>query len=322
MSLIRLSPVLMLFSVFAAYSSEGLSWPELIHGVNQARLSIENGEVEYLFLLNYAAEKSEEEIAVWMQTEKQKELEAFTPDPFLPDIGLKEFEEQYLLPYLNYWGPRYGEHTTIEKASIAFEILETNKSYPKVYQYKLRIQEQPGITVEHQASHFPQPGRFYCLTYDTHLQVKEDIGDIIFSTPSVHTSNSDDYDGFRHLWALGRSVYHVPTSAKLIGKEQIDGVECYVLGFQGEDSKHVTIWVDPGKTFCIRRSEVRSHSDAPAVEYLGVFKKFQRFGDIWYPTVVEKYPKKGGMLKSYGFKILAAAFNVRFPKDFFSIGGE
>ena len=79
---IGLPILLTLFYVGSVYPSNDLSVAELIHGVNQARLEIENGEVQYLFFYNYPAQKSEEEIAAWMQAEKEKELKAFTPDAF------------------------------------------------------------------------------------------------------------------------------------------------------------------------------------------------------------------------------------------------
>ena len=334
---IGLPILLTLFYVGSVYPSNDLSVAELIHGVNQARLEIENGEVQYLFFYNYPAQKSEEEIAAWMQAEKEKELKAFTPDAFFPNIGLKEFEEQYLIPNLNYWAKWERARTDIEKTSMAFQILAPDEtSFPTLYQYKMTIEEEPGITLESQASQFPQPSLFYHLSYDTQLQVKEDIGNIIFAMPSVRTWSSDYHAGFHHLWAFGRAGYRVPDSAKFIGKEQIDGASCYVLAFEREDGKHAQIWIDPEKAFCIRRFESYENPESSIIKDIAEYKKFQRrghlprkagripLGDVWYPTVIQStlYDKKGGVRSSYGFHVFSAEFNVNFPKDFFKIDGD
>lgn len=253
-----------------------------------ARLEIENGEVQYLFFYNYPAQKSEEEIAAWMQAEKEKELKAFTPGPFFPDIGLKEFEEDYLIPNLNYRATWERRWTEFQKTSMAFQFLAPDEtSFPRLYQYKMTIEEAPGITLESQAAKFPQPGLFFHLSYDTQLQVKEDIGDIVFAIPSIRTWSSDYHAGFHHLWAFGRSGYRVPDSTKYVGKEQIDGAECYVLAFEREDGRHAQIWIDSEKAFCIRQSESRENPDSSIITDIAEYKKFQRFGDVWYPTVIQ-----------------------------------
>ena len=116
----------------------------------------------------------------------------------------------------------------------------------------------------------------------------------------------------------------MPDSAKHVRKEYIDGAECHILAFETEEGKCVDIWVDPEKMFCIRRFEIRNTPESEGVETLGTFKEFQLFGDIWYPTAIQYTPdpKRGGMLRSYGFQIIAAEFNVSFPKTFFKIDGD
>jgi len=322
---IGLPLLLVLFYVGSVYPSDELSVAALIRGVNQARLEIENGEVQYRFHYTYPAQKSEEEIAAWMQTEKEKALKEFTPDPFFPDIGLKEFEEQYLIPKQNYWANWMRARTDIEKTSMAFQILAPDEtSFPTLYQYKMTIEEKPGITLESQAARFPQPGLFYHLSYDTHLQVKEDIGNIVFALPSVRTWSSNYHAGFHHLWAFGRSGYRVPDSAKYVGKKQLDGASCYVLAFERADGDHAKIWIDLEKAFCIRRAERWETPASAVVKDIAEYKQFQRFCDVWYPTVVQftLYDKKGGIRSSYGFHVFSAEFNVNFPKDFFQIDGD
>lgn len=325
MAQIRLSFFLMLFCVCSAYPSEDLDVNELIRGVNHARFAIENGEVQYLRHYNYPAEKEEKEITAWMQAEQKEALKAFTPDPFLPDIGLKEFEEEYLIPTLNYRANQARARMDIEKVSMAFQILVPDAmSFPTLYEYKMTIEEQPGITLENQAARFPQPGLFYHLSYDTNLQVKEDIGDIVLPMRGVRSWSSDEHIGFSHLWAFGRSADRVPDSAKYIGKEQVEGAECYVLGFELEDRSHVQIWIDPENAFCIRRYERKKTSDASVATDTAEYRQFRWFGDVWYPTVTQftLYNEKGGVQSSYSFHIFSAVFNVNFPKDFFKIDGD
>ena len=164
---------------------------------------------------------------------------------------------------------------------MAFQILAPDEtSFPTLYQYKMTIEEEPGITLESQASQFPQPSLFYHLSYDTQLQVKEDIGNIIFAMPSVRTWSSDYHAGFHHLWAFGRVGYRVPNSAKFIGKEQIDGASCYVLAFEREDGKHAQIWIDPEKAFCIRRFESYENPESSIIKDIAEYKKFQRRGHL------------------------------------------
>ena len=247
------------------------------------------------------------------------------PDPFYPEIGLKEFEEQYVIPRLKREASQKREWIDVEEISMAFQILDPGGvGFPELYNYRLTAQMHPGTTLESPNAGFPQQGLLYQLSYDTQQQIKEDIGDVVFCVPAPRTWGEDYYAGFHHFWSSGRSPFRVPGYAEYLGVEEVDGVECHILTFKLESGKLQYIWIDPEKGFCVRRSERRKNPESVQPEVRRSSKNFQQFGDLWYPTFVEYrlYDEKGELQSIYDFQILSAAFNVTFPDAFFHIDND
>jgi len=315
---------LILFCLRSICHAEELTVAQLIHGVNQARLTIQSGEVQATITVHRAARKSEDEIAVWKQAERERELKAFIPDPAFPNIGLKAFEKGYLTPHLDFNANWYRQHTEIERATTLFHILEPDvATLPTLYQYKITLQERQGISLDSQGAQHLQDSRFSLLTYDTQTQVKEEIGNAVSAAAkraAFQLFNADRHGGYLPFSLFGRALYRVPGDAKQVGKEQIDGAECHVLVFDTEDGLTMQFWVDASKDFCIRKAEYRR----PAATHIfsrTVYKQFQRFGDVWFPKMRQNtlYREDGTVRNENRVDIETAQFNVEFPKEFFQI---
>ena len=302
------------------HSSETLTIDALIHGVNQARLTIQSGEVYTVTAEEYAAQKSEDEIVVWMKEKRERELKNFTPDPLYPNIDVKKFEKDYLTPKLKASVHWMRQHTRILHTATLFQILEPDAAiHPTLYHYKLTQVDSPNYSLESEV-HF-HPGGLSVIVYDIQTQVKQKLGDIVFPYNSVNFFGSDTHSGYWHFSLFGRAPFRVPTDAKRIGKETIDGAECHILSFIAPNKEKVHVWVDPIKDFCVHRIEYLGTSSSTHIRARRAYKRFQKFGDIWFPKIAEDivYEKDGTIPNRFIVEVVAAEFNVNFSKDFFKI---
>ena len=317
------------FLIFASLSpicrSEGLTVGDLINGVNQASLTIQSGEVTSVTTLKRAVQKSEKEIAASIQAKKEEELRNFTPDPFFPDVDVKKFEKDYLIPTLNYYANQDRQRTEIDHSTTLFEHqlpAGTGTNDPGLYQYKMTTIDAPGLSLDSEAAQHRHAGIFFLLAYDAQKQVKQTIGDIVFPYPPSHAVQffgSDTHGGYWNFSQFGRSGSSVPADAKLIGKENIEGAACYILKMTTSNGWTKQVWVDVDKDFCVRKMELRRTPDK--LEHITVFKKFEKFGDVWFPKIREStfYQKDGTVRAVLRTEITGAQFNVNFSKDFFKI---
>ena len=297
-----------------------ISVENLIRGVNQARLTIQSGEVQTETIEEKTARKTEEEITAYIQENKQKDLENYGPH-----IGVdkKTYEKDYVIPKLNYLANKFRQHTIELHATTLFQIVDPNTSaFPELYHYKLTLETAPTLSLDSELAQNLNAGLIYFLTYDTQNQVKIDIGNIITSKslPSaVKIYESDEYYGYGHYSLLGRSFYRVPDNVKLHGIENIDDNECYVIMYTNDYEQKVKIWVDDSIDFCIRKFE--SLSDTEQISFRIEYKDYRQFNDVWYPTQIEEttYRNDGTKYSGKKVKVTSAQFNVEFPKDFFKI---
>ena len=297
--------------------AEELSKETLIQGINQARLTIQSGEVNTKITVEYSAEKTEQEISAWMKTEKEQALKSFNLN-----VNIKQYERDYLIPRLNFEARSFRQRKEIAHTNTVFKVLEPDTATrQKLYQYKLTMVESPGYSLDRMYDDFKPSDTFYLLAYDMKKQVREDIGDIIHSFSDVSFFDSDNHYGYLHYSLVGRSHFHVPPDAKLIGKEKIDDVACYILDFTAPDTRKVQIWVDPVKDFCVHKIEYR-HPITEQV-FTRIFnKQFKRFEGVWFPqiTVDVAYKKDGTLISRSTIEIIYMELNVDFPEDFFQIG--
>lgn len=315
--------VFMFFCFNSLCHAVDISVKDLIRGVNQARLTIQSGEIRTEVTIDYAAKKSEKEITEFIKSEREKELSNFTPNT---SIGVKEFEKKYLMPHLNFHANWYRQHTSVEHATTLFQVLDLKPiGLPELYQYKLTMTESPESSLDSEAAKRHQAGIFSFCAYDTHTQVVMGIGDIIMPKVglySVDVYNSDISYGYSHFSLFGRSPFRVPTDVKSVGIEHYDGTECQTLAFTTANKQHIKLWVDVSKDFCVRKIEYpRDSTTDDHIKFRIVYKKFQRFKDVWYPTIKEEtiYDKDGKVESHYTTRVTLAEFNVDFPKDFFKI---
>ena len=297
--------------------AEELTTDALIRGLNHADRTIQNGEVRAIITVKRASGRTEKEIEVWKQAERKRDLERFRPRP---DIGLKEFEEEYLAPMLEFQANRLREYTTIYHVTSLFRILSRG---PLLYQYKLTQQEVEGLSLDSHPALNSQQSTFALFAHDSKKQVKQSIGNAVYPKAPHQAVRFFGTDSEHFcIWNfsyLGRSNGSVPPETKYIGEEHLDSTRCHILEFTGRSTYR--LWVEVAdKNFSVRKSEIRKSPDAHLKEH-SVYKQFEQFGDVWLPKVSEitRYGKDGSFRTEIRIEIITAQFNVTFPENFFDI---
>lgn len=295
----------------------------LITGINDGLTAIKSGEVVATVTYTRQPWKTEEEIALWKETEREQQLKAFSPEPAYPDIDIKKFEAEYLTPHLDFLADWYRDSTEIEVVTTLFELLPEAEQRQEPYRYKVMLQQTEGLSLDSEKAQHIHGSLFYGLTYDQNLQVREEIGNAHFAMHpkyAIRLSQRGHAAGFFDYSVFGRSVAIVPPDAQVVGKEQIDGAECYILEFNNARGDYVKIWVDVEKDFCIRKLERRKSRDT-IVQQREIYKDFVKFSGIWYPKFSDTtiYDDAGTMVRNLRIEVLTAEFNVTFPEGFFDI---
>ena len=302
------------------YAAE-LTADTLIRGVNQARLTIQSGEVHTHTTKEYTASKTDAEIEAWIDMERERELKNIGQG-----VRLNQNKIDYLNKKLQADAKRYSKRTVHRHTTTLFNVLEQDStSRPRLYQYKLTNMDTPRYPLDKMSDRFRPTDRLHLVVYDMENQVHESIGDIIFYSSHAYFSKSGAYIGHSHYSVWGRSHFHVPSDAKLLGKETIDTVECHGLAFTAPDRRKVHIWIDPTKDFSVKRIDYYRPTDETKIPYTRiVYKNFKNYGDIWFPIIAEDtvYRQDGKMVSRATTKVIFVELNVDFPKDFFHIKKE
>ena len=313
------------YSIFFMSSlcfSEALTLDELIHGVNLARNRIRSGEVRAIVTVDYAAEKSPEEIKAWMREEREQTLRDFARD------GQAELERQ--LRTIPFAAELYSGYQKIEESNFAFQILDQDVTFsPEVYQYKMTRLDLTESDLYSERAHYFWAGALEILTYDGQAEALERI-EALAPHSSFELFDVHKNAGFLYFESYGCPARRVPANAQLIGKETIAGVDCYILEFQGSEEDvdigifdFVRIWVDVEKGFCIRKEEFRQDSQS-GVFWENRYEHFQKLGDIWFPMVTRKTHNKpdGTPMEITTVLVKEAAFNINFPENFFQVNRQ
>ena len=311
--------IVMLLSINTLCYAADIPTHELIQRVNLARWDIRSGEVQAEISTENAARKTEEEIAESIKKSIENELKNYVPHE---GVDKKTFEKEYLIPNQNYNANRLRKHTEVEHKTTLFQIIEPDSaSFPKLFQYKLTLERSPGYSLDSEVAQNHHASELLILAYDTETQVRQSIGDLISPTHSVEIEDSTVWYGYTPYSLFGRSFFKVPLDAQLVGKENIDGAECYVLEFTNVYEQKNRIWVDKSLRYCIRKFESLGATEADPISYRVENKGFQKFNEIWYPMSIEEtyYKKDGSIRERVTNKITSSEFNVDFPKDFFKI---
>ncbi|MDE0089659.1 MAG: hypothetical protein OXU23_28345 [Candidatus Poribacteria bacterium] len=315
--------LLILFCCYNFSYAEDISIEELIRGINKNRIKILSGEV-YSKTTNFRpASKTEEEIAEWMKTEKKKRISEYTPLPPDQDVDVKQYETEHLIPYLNSWANRYREHTETELTTTIFRVLNPDdEKVPRQNQYKVTVANNPGHPIDRMSELYIPSDNIYLLAFDTRTQVKQRIGNIVFSsdsTSSISFYDSNYHYGYRQFAMFGRSPYRVPSDAKEMGKEKIDGVDCHIITYTSPKGLKVRMWVDPEKDFAVHQYELLHPTRGWYIR--NVYKAFKKYGNLSFPEIYigTTYSQDGSLRNRYTVEVIDAEFNVSFPEDFFDI---
>ena len=172
--------VLMMFLAltFIDFDSDALTVDELIQGVNQARLTIQSGEVHTKRTVEYAAVKTEAEIDAWIKQEKKERLKKYALKPTYPNLDVKQYEKQVLIPYLEGLANLDRQRTEVQHIATAFQILDPDTPvHPTLYKYKLTHVTSPDYALDSDLSTIY--GDIFILVYDTETQVKQGLGNLI-----------------------------------------------------------------------------------------------------------------------------------------------
>ena len=305
------------FSISQLCQSEEFTTKQIIAGVNQARKQIENGEMRIIITFDYEAKKTSEEIQVLRQEEHQRILKEY-PMPHQKAIREEELKE---VPFYANW---YEKRQVVEESNVAFRIFDRDSlHYPKIFQYKMNQIDRLKVDLFTEEAKYTTTGDYRVITYDGKTQAYEALDE--FPAHSVAFANRSKYRSFLYFELYGRSKYRVPLNVTLVGRETIDGVDCYVLEFHPEEidrlsssKRTVKIWVDTSKGFCILKAE---HYDNTGDRWTMVYENFRQYGEIWFPTVskhIHRWP--GGKLDRVNTYIVKEAqFNLDFPPDFFRV---
>ena len=297
-----------------------ISVEELVRGVNHARLTIQSGEIQAKTNVEYSAQKTEEEIELFIEKEKERELNSYVPEF---NIDVKTFEKNYLIPFLNYNANQYRQRTEELHTTTLFQIMNQNTdSSPKLYQYKLTLESEPGLSLDSEIAQHHHAGDIFFLAYDTQANVRLSIGNKIttYSMPlAVDIEEGHSYFGYQDFSLFGRSIHYIPADTNHIGKENIDGAECHLLEFTAANKLKMKIWVDESIDFCVRKTEYLF--DAGHVFRRFEYKDFQKYDDLWFPNITTQtnYNKDGKRTTRYTTNVISADFNLDFPKGFFKI---
>lgn len=304
-----------------------ISVEELINGVNKARLTIKSGEVYSKTIEESEARKTEEEIAELIKTEKEEELQRFASGRSISEVDIERYEKEYLKADFEYRARRYRKHKNIKQTTTLFKVLNAGDiSQKPQYQYKLTLVDSPGVPLDEMSSRFNPSDDIFLLVYDKQTQVRESIGDIIFSLdhPSaISFYDRSQYGGYPDFHFWGRSGYFVPPDAKHVGTENINGVECYILAFRALDSRRIKIWIDPEKDYAVHRID-HIHPTKELIFWRSVYKQFVKYGDIWFPqvSVGNTFFRDGRVLRTITDEVVDTEFNVDFPDGFFEFERE
>ncbi len=306
-----------------------ISVEELINGVNKARLTIKSGEVYSKTIEESEARKTEEEIAELIKTEKEEELKRFIPFQSSPDVDKEKYEaEEYLKAKLEDSARWYRQHKDNSRTTTLFKVLNAGDiSQKPQYQYKLTRVDSPGVPLDEMSSRFRPSDDIFLLVYDKQTQVRESIGDIIFSLdddPSaISFYDKSQHVGYQYFQFWGRSSYYVPPKAKHIGTEKIDGVECHILVFTTTDRRRIRIWIDPEKDYAVHRID-HLPLTIELVVWRSVYKQFVKYGDFWFPQVHvgNSFFRDGRIERTITDEVIDAEFNVDFPDGFFEFERE
>ncbi len=318
----RLFFYILCYSIFfmsALCFSKDLTLDELIHGVNLTRNRIRSGEVRAIVTVDYAAEKSPEEIQAWMREEREQTLKDFARD------GKAELERQ--LRTIPFAAELYSGYKETKESNFAFQIFDqVVASSPKVYQYKMtRVDLTESDLYSERAEYF-WAGFLEILTYDGQTEALERI-EALAPHFSFELFNVRKNAGFLRFDAYGAPARRVPANARLVGKERVAGADCYILEFQGSETNidmgifdFMRIWIDAEKNFCIRKEEFLQDKES-VVEWENRYEHFQKLDDIWFPMVIRKTHNKpdGSPMRTTTVLVKEGAFNVDFPENFFQI---
>jgi len=315
--------IIILLSINTFCHAADISKEELIRRVNLARMDIKSGEVQAEITSEYAAQKTEEEIAESIKKSIGDELKSYVPHE---GVDKETFEKEYLIPNANYHANWDRKHTEVDHITTLFQIDEFNTAgrRPKLYQYKLTMLKEPGYSLDNEKAQNHHASEMIFIAYDGKTQVRQGIGNLISSGGSLELEDSDVWYGYAQYSLFGRSSYEVPTEAKLVGTENIDGAACYVLAFTNNENQKFKIWVDESINYCIRRIVFLRGLETDQVFLQVEYKDFQQIENVWFPKIkTETVYNKDNKMHSYRtIKVNYVDFDIDFQKDFFRIDRE
>ncbi|MDE0089660.1 MAG: DUF2092 domain-containing protein [Candidatus Poribacteria bacterium] len=314
--------IIILLSINTFCHAADISKEELIRRVNLARMDIKSGEVQVEITSEYAARKTEEEIAESVKKGIKDELKNYVPHE---GVDKETFEKEYLIPNANYHANWDRKHTEVDHITTLFQIDEsTIAGRPKLYQYKLTMLKEPGYSLDSEKAQNHHAREMIYIAYDGKTQVRQNIGNLISTAGEVEIEDSDVWYGYVKYSLFGRPYYEVPAEAKLVGTETVDGTACYVLAFTNSENQKFKIWVDEAINYCIRRIVSLRGLETDQVFSQIEYKDFQQIENVWFPKIQTQavYDKENKMLSYMTIKVNYFYFNIDFQKDFFRIDRE
>ena len=312
---------------FSSFSlADDFTLEQLVAGVNLSREDIKSGELHLIISEKHEPEKTAKEAQEWANAQKQILLRERKEDPNLdPSSHSQQALYETKLQSIEARAIMYQDRREeLQEKTVAFEMLNGNSViHLENYRYRAIIKSQsldptkPYTNYENAIAIYN--GEFQL--YET--EGKKDTPTVaIFPRDAIH--KFDRYDQF------GRTVFPISIhTAKLLGKEVINGIAYSLIGFrvEAEESRFtVRIWVDVNRGFSIYKQEYyRSVDSAPRLMFTILNEEFYEFpGGFWYPMkqTVIRYNEKTELQSESLYQVKQAEFNCDFPSNFFEVNVE
>lgn len=340
--------ILLLFSLLclAAVLISGRAHAELtleqvVTGANLARKDMRSGELLYSKTSYEAPDFTLTEAQQWLAEQKsivRKEIEERIKAGahHLTDKDIQDdYYKNEIKMYTEIFQLRIDEKYYAKTNRAAFERYREIKSFRDAFRFvryhsvevdrQPRDQSKPYTIADYNVTVFN--GKKQSVAHANRRYASDEEAEIF---------PNDEPGGFDYLHLWGHGLFPIPKKkAKLLGQETIDGVNCYIVQFEGvhipfangRTPIQTKYWIAPEYGFRTVAEEyaLRKDDSQPTLYVTVKNRDFREYEGIWYPTSREviKYfldgSRTGEIQTKTNFNVKHAAFNISFPKDLFKI---
>ncbi len=321
-----------------------LTLQQVVTGANLSRSDIRTGELLYTVTGYEAPTNTLAEAQQWLADQKavvRKEIEEKVKagaHHLTDKVTQDDYYKNEITMYTEIFQLRIDAQYSAKTKRAAFERYREIKSFRDAFRYVRYF----SVDVDRQPRDPSKPytiADFAVTVFDgkkqsvAHANRRYAGGE----EAEVWSTNEPGGADYLHLWGHGLFPISKKT-AKLLGLEAIDNVDCYIVQFEGvhipfangRTPIQTRYWIAPEYGFrTVAEEYALRDEDNQATLYVTVKnRKFREFQGVWYPTVREYVEyfldgsRKGEIQTRTNFNVQHAAFNISFPKDLFKISAS